>query len=95
MADTDVAIGYALGAMFVDRVFHGESKKEAQEMIDSIKKAFEKRLTHLDWMDEETRDAALLKARAISDMIGYPSFIEDPNVSNRNSCKRNKIKILE
>lgn len=51
-------------------------------MIDSIKAAFEKRLGHLDWMDEETRQAALIKARAISDMIGYPSFIEDANELN-------------
>ena len=28
-------------------------------------------------MDEETRKAALVKARAISDMIGYPEYIED------------------
>ena len=47
VSDTDIAIGYALGAMFVDRVFHGESKSVAQTMIDSIKKAFEKRLHHL------------------------------------------------
>ena len=28
-------------------------------------------------MDDTTREAALVKAQAISDMIGYPSFIED------------------
>ena len=51
-------------------------------MIDSIKTAFEKRLNRLDWMDETTRQAALTKARAISDMIGYPSFIEDQSELN-------------
>ena len=46
-------------------------------MIDSIKMAFEHRLGTLKWMDDTTREAALVKAQAISDMIGYPSFIED------------------
>jgi len=77
VSDTDVALGYALGAMFVRHVFHRESKEEAQGMIDSIKMAFEHRLGTLKWMDDTTREAALVKAQAISDMIGYPSFIED------------------
>ena len=54
VADTDVALGYALGAMFVRHVFHRESKEEAQGMIDSIKMAFEHRLRALKWMDETT-----------------------------------------
>ena len=60
------AMGYASGAMFVERVFQRESKKQAQDMIDSIKAAFEQRLNHLKWMDDETRNAALKKARAIT-----------------------------
>ena len=59
-------MGYASGAMFVERVFQRESKKQAQDMIDSIKAAFEQRLNHLKWMDDETRNAAMKKARAIT-----------------------------
>ena len=47
MSDTDVALGYALGAMFIRHVFHHESKEEAQGMIDSIKMAFEHNLETL------------------------------------------------
>jgi predicted metalloendopeptidase len=37
-------------------------------------------------MDEETREAAIHKARAITDMIGFPEFILDKNqVSRSNS----------
>ena len=35
VADTDVALGYALGAMFVRKVFQKESKKEAQGELSS------------------------------------------------------------
>jgi endothelin-converting enzyme len=43
------ALAVTVGAMFVRSAFHGESKPSAQSMIDSIKQAFEKRLTKLTW----------------------------------------------
>ena len=63
VTDTDTALGFALGAMFVRKVFHGESKKEAHNMISSIKEAFESRIKSLKWMDQTTQQAALLKVR--------------------------------
>lgn len=77
VTDTDTALGFALGAMFVRKVFHGESKKEAHNMISSIKEAFERRIKSLRWMDDTTQIAALTKAEAITNMIGYPSYIEN------------------
>ena len=41
-------------------------------MIEGIKGAFMDRLKELQWMDEETKVQALKKAKAITDMIGYP-----------------------
>ena len=61
VTDTDTALGFALGAMFVRKVFHGESKKEAHNMISSIKEAFERRIKSLRWMDDTTQIAALTK----------------------------------
>lgn len=56
--------------MFVREVFHGEAKTQGEIMIDNIRAAFKKNLKNLIWMDEETRDAAEIKADAITDMIG-------------------------
>lgn len=83
VSDTDAALGFAVGAMFIRTAFHGESKPVAQEMINRIKDAFEERLHSLSWMDNNTRLAALTKARAISDMIGFPSYIENEAELNR------------
>lgn len=63
-------IGFAVGAMFVREVFHGESKNQAEYMIEGLRTAFKENLKKLAWMDHETRDAAILKADAITDMIG-------------------------
>jgi len=39
-------------------------------MINDVRDAFKTNLEKLEWMDNETRDAAESKADAITDMIG-------------------------
>ncbi|XP_068624713.1 endothelin-converting enzyme homolog [Battus philenor] len=75
VTDTNNAVGFAVGAMFVREVFHGEAKAQGEIMIDHIRTAFKKNLKNLDWMDSETREAAVTKADAITDMIGFPDYI--------------------
>lgn len=78
VSDTNSIIGFALGAMFVREVFHGDSKIMAEQMIEEIREAFKKNLPTLSWMDPETRQLAREKANAITDMIGFPDFILNP-----------------
>lgn len=40
-------------------------------MINEVRNAFKKNFKNLKWMDSETRQAAEIKADAISDMIGW------------------------
>ncbi|XP_073958609.1 M13 family metallopeptidase neprilysin 3 isoform X1 [Choristoneura fumiferana] len=75
VTDTNNAIGFAVGAMFVREVFHGEAKTQGEFMIDNIRNAFKNNLKNLDWMDSETMMAAEVKADAITDMIGFPDYI--------------------
>ncbi|XP_053618690.1 endothelin-converting enzyme homolog isoform X1 [Plodia interpunctella] len=77
VTDTNNAIGFAVGAMFVREVFHGEAKTQGEIMIDNIRNAFKRNLKNLDWMDSETRLSAEVKADAITDMIGFPDYILD------------------
>ncbi|RWS12030.1 endothelin-converting enzyme 2-like protein [Dinothrombium tinctorium] len=78
VSDTNNVMGFALGAMFVQNVFHGDSKPMAELMIAEIKSAFIENLPNLKWMDAETRKLAKEKADAITDMIGFPDFILNP-----------------
>ncbi|XP_044260101.1 endothelin-converting enzyme homolog isoform X2 [Tribolium madens] len=75
--DTNNVLGFAIGAIFVREVFNLESKTQAEEMINNVRNAFKGNFAKLKWMDEDTRKAAVIKADAISDMIGYPQFIRD------------------
>ncbi|KAM5154526.1 endothelin-converting enzyme 2 isoform 3-T3 [Callospermophilus lateralis] len=78
ISNTDDALGFALGSLFVKATFDRQSKEIAEGMISEIRSAFEEALGQLVWMDEKTRQAAKEKADAIYDMIGFPDFILEP-----------------
>ncbi|XP_073323626.1 endothelin-converting enzyme 1 isoform X1 [Pagrus major] len=84
VSDTDSALGFALGAMFVKATFAEDSKAIAEDMVGEIKWAFEESLKYVGWMDSETKKAAKEKADAIYNMVGYPEFI-------MNSTKLDKV----
>ncbi|XP_064461110.1 neprilysin-1-like isoform X2 [Ornithodoros turicata] len=71
-------MGMAVGALFVHHHFNKQSKEKAEEMIRDIKSAFLEILDDVDWMDNETRQVARAKAELMSQKIGYPQYISDP-----------------
>ncbi|XP_028131382.1 endothelin-converting enzyme homolog isoform X3 [Diabrotica virgifera virgifera] len=75
--DTNSVLGFAIGAIFVREVFDNSSKSQAEDMINNVRNAFKTNFKNLKWMDNETRQVAIDKADAISDMIGYPEFVKD------------------
>lgn len=77
ISDTDSVLGFALGAMFVKEAFNGNSKDKAEAMIKEVKTAFINNLPNLKWMDQQTRIAAIDKANAVIDMIGFPAYIKN------------------
>lgn len=82
VTDTNQVMGFALGSLFVRRVFQGKSKERAEEMIYSIRNAFKDNLPNLAWMDDRTRQLAKEKADHINQMIGFPDFILSPEKLN-------------
>ncbi|CAG0880101.1 unnamed protein product, partial [Cyprideis torosa] len=82
VSETIGAMGYATGSMFVRHSFPPNAKVAVQQMIDDIRGAFITNLDKLNWMDSETRKLARKKAEKITDMIGYPDLVLDPNALN-------------
>jgi len=74
---TDGAVGEALGSLFVERRFPGDSKEIAVEMIRQVEAAFEENLPSLEWMDDATRGRAVEKIHAVTNKIGYPDAWKD------------------
>ncbi|XP_065701115.1 neprilysin isoform X2 [Patagioenas fasciata] len=65
----------AVGRLYVEEAFAGDSKHVVEEMIADIRNVFIKTLDELTWMDGETKKKAEQKALAIRERIGYPDEI--------------------
>jgi putative endopeptidase len=73
VSHTDAALGEVLAQPFVAKYFAGESKRAAEQMVQEISKAFAVEVKALDWMDEKTREKALVKLNSMEYLIGYPA----------------------
>ncbi|NXT57366.1 NEP protein, partial [Pluvianellus socialis] len=65
----------AVGRLYVEEAFAGDSKHVVEEMIADIREVFINTLDELTWMDAETKKKAEQKATAIRERIGYPDEI--------------------
>jgi len=74
---TDYNLSEALGQAYVNAVFSPQLKADALDMVDRIEAAMRERITHLDWMSDETKKQALVKLAGIRNKIGYPDKWRD------------------
>jgi len=72
VAATDVALGEAVGKIYVARHFPPEARKELQGMVDRIVAAFDRRIQALEWMAPATRAEARAKLAAMKVGIAHP-----------------------
>lgn len=77
LANTDGALGEAIGKLYVDEVFPPEAKETAKEMVSEILLAMGDRINNLDWMSGETKKKALEKLASFTVKIGYPDKWKD------------------
>ena len=77
LAFVDGVFGDMIGKVYVEKYFSEQSKQNAIEMVDYIKKAFKNRIENLDWMSQETKNKALEKLSKFTVKIGYPDKWED------------------
>lgn len=75
---TDSALGFATGALYVDRYFPESDRHQVESVFDSLMTSFKNRISHVTWMDESTRATALDKAESVVHKIGYPDFVVQP-----------------
>lgn len=67
----------ASGALYVRKYFNEEARQNAIEMVADIRTEFEDILKKVDWMDEETKQNALDKAKSMATHIAYPDELLD------------------
>ena len=75
-------MGELLGQLYVDRHFQPEAKTRMDTMIQNLIKAYEKSITGLDWMSDETKQQALVKLSKFTPKIGYTDNWRDYSKMN-------------
>lgn len=73
----DGALGEALGKVYVQQYFAGDSKEKTLEMVHDIEAAMSRDLDEITWMSPETKKRAQEKLAAVTDKIGYPNKWRD------------------
>ncbi len=73
----DQSLGDALAQLYVKKYFPEEAKKRMEVLVDNLEKAFEARISKLDWMSDSTKAKAKEKLYAFTEKIGYPTKWRD------------------
>lgn len=107
---TTKSVDMGVSMLFVtdrESEFTNGSMHHADQMIENIRGAFIENLKSVNWMDDETKQAAKEKAEAMIQQIGYPPFITNltlleqyfsgleanPKTFFKNRLKENKIRL--
>lgn len=66
-----------LGKLYVEKNFSKETKEDVIKMVNKIIKTYEKRISNLDWLTENTKEKALKKLETLNVKIGFPDKFKD------------------
>jgi putative endopeptidase len=71
------ALGEALGKVYVEQYFAGDSKAKMVKMVGDIEAAMDRDIDQLEWMSAPTKVRAKEKLHAVANKIGYPDKFRD------------------
>jgi len=71
------AIGDLAGKMYVERYFHADAKRRADQLVGNLKAAFSESIDSLEWMTPATKEKARAKLAQLNTKIGYPERWRD------------------
>ena len=71
------AVGEALGKVYVEKYFAGDSKAKMLQMVHDIESAMGHDIDQIDWMSPATKVKAHEKLAGIANKIGYPDKWRD------------------
>jgi endothelin-converting enzyme/putative endopeptidase len=71
VANADGDLGEAIGQIYVQQNFGGDSKTRMLALVGALEKALGQDIQSLTWMGDETKKQALVKLTAITNRIGY------------------------
>ncbi|HUQ40922.1 MAG TPA: M13 family metallopeptidase [Candidatus Limnocylindrales bacterium] len=73
----DSELGEPLGQLYVERAFPPEAKQRILDLVADLRAVLRERIADLEWMGEETKNAARTKLDAFAVKMGYPDKWRD------------------
>ena len=73
----NVALGEALGKVYVQQYFAGDSKAKMVQMVNDIEQAMGRDIDQITWMSAPTKVRAKEKLHEVANKIGYPDKWRD------------------
>lgn len=70
-------LGEAFGKLYVEKFFPAEAKTEMETLVKYLLKSYNKHITELEWMSDETKQKALEKLNKFTVKVAYPDKWED------------------
>ncbi len=77
VASVNNNLGELLGQLYVQKHFKPEAKARMVDMVNNLKSAYRESIKTLEWMGEDTKQAALTKLDGFYTKIGYPDQWRD------------------
>ncbi len=74
---TSSVLGELVGQLYVEKHFSPDAKSRMNELVENLKRAFEKRIESRDWMGDGTKKQAMEKLSQFTTKIGYPDQWKD------------------
>jgi putative endopeptidase len=85
------AVGMVLGHVFVKEYFPQAAKQRYSDLVEAMRKAYDERIDHVDWMSAATKAKAHEKLARMTKKVGYPDKWKDYSalIVGRNSYAEN------
>jgi len=77
LKSADVAMGEAIGKLYVEQFFPPEARDRMNKLVSNLRNALVERIVNLEWMSEGTKKEALAKLEKMNVKIGYPDTWRD------------------
>ncbi|KAI8896347.1 hypothetical protein BC833DRAFT_597706, partial [Globomyces pollinis-pini] len=76
--ETGKYLKYLSGHLFVKYALNETQKASANDMIKNLFDSFRERTKDLDWLDESSKNEAILKLDNMVKVVGYPDWLSNP-----------------
>ena len=70
----------AVGSMYIRSFFDQASKETVEEIVTYVKRAAHNLLENIDWMDQKTKEMAIIKLKNMKQFVGYPNELRNKTV---------------